>query len=220
MAGFSEKKKDMLVNLLASEYPGASSELAFANDYQLVVAVVLSAQCTDKKVNEVTAVLFKKYPSFKRLASADPEDIELIVRPINYYRTKARHIRALAEAVVLERGGLLPDKISELMTLPGVGRKTANVVVSERGTEPGLAVDTHVFRVARRLGIAKGSTPAEVEDELRRAFAQEHWRALHHGLILHGRRVCPARSPKCERCVLAAICKHASRSSRTSTARL
>ena len=220
MAGFPKKKKDLLVSLLAGEYPGASSELAFENDYQLVVAVVLSAQCTDKKVNEVTAVLFKKYRSFKKLASAAPEDIEVIIRPVNYYRTKARHIRDLAEAVVVEWGGLLPGTISELMTLPGVGRKTANVVVSERGTEPGLAVDTHVFRVSRRLGIAKGSTPAEVEDELRQSFPQDQWRALHHGLILHGRRVCPARSPKCEQCVLAAICQHASRSSRTSTARL
>lgn len=210
MARFSKKKKDLLLSLLAEAYPEAASELVFTNDYQLVVAVVLSAQCTDKKVNEVTAVLFKKYPSFQKLASGTLEDIEAIIRPVNYYRTKARHIRDLAESVVVRWGGELPETISELMTLPGVGRKTANVVVSERGTEPGLAVDTHVFRVSRRIGIASGTTPAEVEDELRQAFPQEHWRPLHHGLILHGRRVCPARAPKCGECVLAGICEYAS----------
>lgn len=203
-----------LLSLLAAEYPEAASELVFMDDYQLVVAVVLSAQCTDKKVNEVTAILFKKYPSFHKLAVAELEDIERIIRPVNYYRTKARHIRDLAESVMVRWGGELPETISELVTLPGVGRKTANVVVSERGTEPGLAVDTHVFRVSRRLGIASGSTPSEVEEELRRAFPQEHWRSLHHGLILHGRRVCPARAPKCDQCVLAGICQHTSRTKR------
>lgn len=217
MVRVSKKKKDLLLSLLAREYPEAASELVFNNDYQLVVSVVLSAQCTDKKVNEVTAVLFKKYPSFQTLASADLEDIERIIRPVNYYRTKARHIRELAESVVITWGGELPETMSDLVTLPGVGRKTANVVVSERGTEPGLAVDTHVFRVSRRLGIASGTTPAEVEDELKGAFAQEHWRPLHHGLILHGRRVCPARSPKCHECVLASICHYASRSGRTTS---
>lgn len=213
MGQFSKKKKDLLLSLLAKEYPEAASELVFTNDYQLVVAVVLSAQCTDKKVNEVTAVLFKKYPSFQKLALAAVEDIEAIIRPANYYRTKARHIRDLAETVVVQWGAELPGTISELMTLPGVGRKTANVVVSERGTEPGLAVDTHVFRLSRRLGIASGDTPGEVEDELRRAFPQETWRPLHHGLILHGRRVCPARAPKCGECVLAGICAYAVESS-------
>jgi endonuclease-3 len=187
-------------------YPNPKSELIFSDDYQLVVAVVLSAQCTDKKVNQVTPTLFERYTTFYSLASGSVAEIEAIIRPINYYRTKARNIRALAEQVVEHWGGRLPAAIDDLQTLPGVGRKTANVVASERGTEAGLAVDTHVFRVSRRLGLARGKDAREVEEELRRQFPKKRWRDLHHSLILHGRAVCTARNPRCNDCVLSSLC--------------
>ncbi len=191
---------------LAAAYPNPKSELNFSDDYQLVVAVVLSAQCTDKKVNQVTPTLFERYTTFQSLAAGSVEEIEAIIKPINYYRTKARNIRALAEQVVERWGGQLPATIDDLQTLPGVGRKTANVVASERGTEAGLAVDTHVFRVSRRLGLARGKDAREVEEELRGQFPKKRWRALHHSLILHGRAVCTARNPRCDECVLSALC--------------
>jgi len=208
MRQFSAKKKARLLSLLELEYPEAKSALYFVDDYQLIVAVVLSAQCTDKKVNEVTPHLFARWPSFQALAIADEKELASIIRPINYYLTKARNLKSLAELVVMEWGGNLPGTIDELVLLPGVGRKTANVVVSERGTEPGLAVDTHVFRVSRRLGIAQGATASLVEEELRSGFPSAEWRSLHHRLILHGRAVCIARRPRCESCCLLSLCKY------------
>jgi endonuclease-3 len=202
----------MLLQLLSFEYPNPASELNFSNDYELVVSVVLSAQCTDKKVNEVTERLFKRFKNFQELAQADINDIEEIIRQVNYYKTKAKNIRELAEIVTTTHGGRLPDLINELMTLPGVGRKTANVVASERGSEPGLAVDTHVFRVSKRLGLTSGETPTQVEEELRASFKSDDWRTLHHCLILHGRRICKARSPLCKECSLTEICRNAPRS--------
>ncbi len=203
---FSRQKRESLMKRLAAAYPNPKSELNFSDDYQLVVAVVLSAQCTDKKVNQVTPTLFERYTTFQSLAAGSVEEIEAIIKPINYYRTKARNIRALAEQVVERWGGQLPATIDDLQTLPGVGRKTANVVASERGTEAGLAVDTHVFRVSRRLGLARGKDAREVEEELRGQFPKKRWRALHHSLILHGRAVCTARNPRCDECVLSALC--------------
>ena len=208
MRQFSPKKKAQLLSLLEVEYPEAKSALDFVDDYQLVVAVVLSAQCTDKKVNEVTPHLFERWPSFQALAVADEKELASVIRPINYYLTKARNLRGLAELVVIQFGGALPGTIDELVLLPGVGRKTANVVVSERGTEPGLAVDTHVFRVSRRLGIAQSATASLVEEELKISFPSAQWRSLHHRLILHGRAVCIARRPRCESCCLRLLCKH------------
>ena len=207
MRQFSAKKKAQLLSLLEVEYPEAKSALDFVGDYQLIVAVVLSAQCTDKKVNEVTPHLFARWPSFQALAVSDEKELASIIRPINYYLTKARNLRGLAESVVIQWGGALPGTIDELVSLPGVGRKTANVVVSERGTEPGLAVDTHVFRVSRRLGIAQGASASVVEEELRGGFPSGQWRSLHHRLILHGRAVCIARRPRCESCCLRSLCK-------------
>lgn len=203
---FSRQKRERLMKRLEAAYPNPKSELIFLDDYQLVVAVVLSAQCTDKKVNQVTPTLFERYTTFYSLASGSVAEIEAIIRPINYYRTKARNIRALAEQVVEHWGGRLPAAIDDLQTLPGVGRKTANVVASERGTEAGLAVDTHVFRVSRRLGLARGKDAREVEEELRRQFPKKRWRDLHHSLILHGRAVCTARNPRCNDCVLSSLC--------------
>jgi endonuclease-3 len=187
-------------------YPDPRSELDFCDAYQLAVAVVLSAQCTDKKVNEVTPALFRRYPSFARLAAAKVSDIEKIIRPVNYYRTKARNLVSLARTVVEEPGGELPATHSGLIALPGVGNKTANVILSELGQARTFPVDTHVFRVSKRLGLARGETVEEVERELRALFDPRHWRNLHHWLIFHGRRVCKAGRPLCEACALCDIC--------------
>lgn len=202
-------KKQRLVSLFQSLYPTTGSELNFQNPYQLVVAVSLSAQCTDKKVNEITPILFSAYPDFKSLAAADVLDVEKIIRPINYYRTKSKNITNMAQKVITEFNGVLPKTHEELVTLPGVGRKTANVVLGELKITPAIPVDTHVFRVSKRLGIASGNTPDAVEAELQKAFPPELWYNLHHWLIYHGRRVCKAQRPLCSECALREICPSA-----------
>ena len=195
-----------ILEKLRELFPEAASELTFDSPFQLVIAVMLSAQCTDKKVNEVTPTLFAKYPNFAKLAKADPDAVAKILRPINYYQTKTKHAIAAAKLVIEEFKGELPITHDELLTLPGVGRKTANVVLSELGHEHALAVDTHVFRVAKRLGLAVGENVRTVEDELKIHFKKEEWRDLHHGLILHGRRTCKARTPECSACALEPLC--------------
>lgn len=195
-----------LLQALAKLYPNPGSELNFSNEYELVVAVVLSAQCTDRKVNEVTPKIFAKYPDFSALANAKLQALERIVRPINYYRTKSRNLIELGRLVSSSFKGELPHTIDELVTLPGVGHKTASVVVSELGHGHALAVDTHVFRVSQRLGLARGNNVKQVEQALKDKFPPELWRSLHHWLILHGRRVCKAQRPLCDDCELAQNC--------------
>jgi endonuclease-3 len=200
-----KKQKKVLIQALKSMYPDASSELNFDNPYQLIVAVMLSAQCTDKKVNEVTTLLFEKFPSFTALKKARLSQLETLLRPINYYKTKAKNLLNTAKEIS-NRGGSLPASRQELESLPGVGRKTASVVLGELGIEPSLPVDTHVYRLARRLGLSKALNRDRLEEDLRRQFAPSEWRALHHMLIYHGRRVCKAVRPLCSECRLSAIC--------------
>lgn len=200
------KRKQALLEQLAVLYPEPKSELNFSNAYELLVSVVLSAQCTDKKVNDTTPALFKKYSNFKLLAKASLDDVEDLIRPINYYKTKSKNIVSTAQIITAEWNGELPRTMEGLTTLPGVGRKTANVVLGELGIEPSLAVDTHVFRVSRRLGVASGENPTEVEMSLKKGFPPATWRDLHHQLIFHGRRVCKARNPACGECTLAPSC--------------
>ena len=200
------KRKQALLEQLAVLYPEPRSELNFSNAYELLVSVVLSAQCTDKKVNDTTPALFKKYSNFKLLAKASLDDVEALIRPINYYKTKSKNIVSTAQIITAEWKGELPRTMEGLTTLPGVGRKTANVVLGELGIEPSLAVDTHVFRVSRRLGVASGENPTEVEMSLKKGFPPATWRDLHHQLIFHGRRVCKARKPACGECTLAPSC--------------
>lgn len=200
----SDKKK--LLSLFAKLYPGARSELNFSNDYQLIVAVILSAQCTDKKVNEVTPKLFERCGSFEALCRVKLETLEAIIRPVNYYKTKAKNLKAMACMVVSDFSGQLPATHEELRLLPGVGQKTANVIQCEQGEIPALPVDTHVFRVAQRLGLAHGKTPEAIEEGLKGEFASKHWRNLHHYLIWHGRRVCKAQRPLCAECGVATLC--------------
>jgi endonuclease-3 len=198
--------KSRLLTLLSALYPDPKSELCFTNTYQLIVSVILSAQCTDKKVNEVTPTLFSKFRAFSELAKATLSEVEGILRPINYYRTKSKNIIEMARMVCSDYNGELPDTMEDLITLPGVGRKTANVVLGEREITPSLAVDTHVFRVSRRLGLSRGETPDDVERSLKRSFPPSSWRNLHHQLIFHGRRVCKARKPLCGECALFELC--------------
>lgn len=195
-----------LIEIFEDLYPNPSSELNFSNDFELVVAVVLSAQCTDKKVNQVTTDLFTSFPDFISLGLAKVSSVENIIRPINYYKTKAKNIISLSKIVVNEFNSELPKSFDQLMSLPGVGRKTASVVLGELGIDKTFPVDTHVFRVSKRLGLAKGSTPDEIEVKLRKRFDSSLWRKLHHWLIFHGRRVCKARAPNCQACKLNQFC--------------
>ena len=200
------KKTSSILKVLSQMYPNAKAELNFQNDYELIIAVVLSAQCTDKKVNQVTPLLFKNYPNFKALSKAKIGDIETIIREVNYYKTKAKNIITLASQITNNFKGKLPSDLDTLQTLAGVGRKTASVVLCEKGTTPALPVDTHVLRVSNRLGLSDGKTPLAVEADLRDLFPPSTWHDLHHELILHGRRICKARQPLCEVCDLKKYC--------------
>lgn len=190
-------------------YPAASSELNFHNEFELLICVMLSAQCTDKKVNQVTPELFSRYPDFAALKRARLASLEAIIRPINYYKTKAANLKKTAELVLTNFGGKIPRTHQELLTLAGVGNKTANVVLGEFGAAHTLPVDTHVFRVSKRLGLASGKTVEAVEEELKKLFKPDSWRNLHHCLILHGRRICKARKPHCSECILNQYCPSA-----------
>lgn len=184
--------------------------LGHANAFQLLVATILSAQATDAKVNELTPELFRRFPSPEALASADVGEVEALIRPINYYRTKARHLVALARALVERYSGRVPERMEDLTSLPGVGRKTANVVRSEAfGATDGIVVDTHVRRVAQRLGLTVHDDPDRIEQDLLASVPPEERRAFALRLIQHGRTVCTARAPRCDVCGLADLCPSA-----------
>lgn len=192
---------------LEREYPDAHCELDHANAYQLLVATILSAQCTDRRVNQVTPALFARYPAPAALASADPAELEALIRPTGFFRTKTKSLIGMATGVVERFGGEVPRTLEALITLPGVGRKTANVILGVAFDSPeGVVVDTHVGRVSRRLGLTTHDDPVQVERDLMRTFSPEDWTALSHLLIFHGRRVCVARRPRCAACVLNDIC--------------
>ena len=191
---------------LETAYPEAQCALEHADPFQLVVATILSAQCTDARVNATTPALFARYPDAAALAAADPAELEALVHPTGFFRNKARNLIGLGKALVERHGGQVPSGAAELAALPGVGRKTANVVLANAFGVPALAVDTHIFRLARRLGLSQASTPEKVEADLCAAFPRTSWIALHHKLIWHGRRVCAARAPHCEACSLRDLC--------------
>ena len=204
-----KKKYAFLINYFEKHMPVAEPELQYTNSYELLVAVVLSAQCTDKRVNMVTPALFQRYPTPFELAKASVEDIYEHIKSVSYPNNKAKHLKGLAEALVERFNGVVPDNMEELQMLPGVGRKTANVILAVIFNQPAFAVDTHVFRVANRLGIVvNADTPLKVEQQLTEAFPDELIPKAHHWLILHGRYVCLARKPKCEECGLTEICEY------------
>jgi endonuclease III len=191
---------------LRALYPDARTELHFGTPFQLVIATLLSAQATDVSVNAATPALFERYPTPEAMAAAAPEEVEPFIRTIGLFRTKAKNAVAAARRIAEVYGGEVPRTMDELLTLPGVGRKTANVVLSNAFGLPAIAVDTHVGRLSRRLGFSKHQGPDGVERDLMRLFPSEEWVFLHHALILHGRRVCMARAPRCAACAVSALC--------------
>ena len=198
--------------------PEAQTELQYSNPYELLVAVMLSAQCTDKRVNQVTPALFAAYPSVELLAAAEPEEVLRFVSSVSYPNSKSRHLVAMARRLQADFGGTVPSDIDDLQTLPGVGRKTANVIASVVFHQPALAVDTHVFRVANRIGLTHDSkSPLQTERELVKHIPPEKIPIAHHWLILHGRYVCQARKPRCGECGIADLCDYRRRSLRASS---
>jgi len=192
--------------ILTRTYPEIRCELDFKNPLQLIVATVLSAQCTDKRVNKVTPALFKKYKSAKALAGADIAELEELIFTTGFYRAKARHIKGLATKLVTEFDGEVPATLEELVTLPGVGRKTANVVLGHGFDIPGITVDTHFGRLSRRFGWTKEMDPVKVEKIVGELIPQKEWTNLSQRMIWHGRRICHSRKPACGACPLAKIC--------------
>lgn len=206
-----EKKElfEKVIGFFQKEMPIAETELDYQNPYQLVVAVILSAQCTDKRVNQITPELFKRFPTPDSLAAVDSAEVYEYIRSCSYPNNKAKHLVAMARMLVADFGGTIPDDIDELQKLPGVGRKTANVIASVIYSKPTMAVDTHVFRVAARIGLTTNAkNPLDTERQLLEYFPEELLGIAHHWLILHGRYVCIARSPKCEKCGLKDVCRY------------
>jgi endonuclease-3 len=199
-----------VVTRLKAEYPDARTELDWKNPLELLVATMLSAQTTDVQVNRVTQSLFAKYRTAEDYAHADPSELEEDIRPTGFYRNKARSLRNMADALVEEHGGEVPSTMQELVALPGVGRKTANVVLGNAfGVDEGIVVDTHVRRVSGRLGLTENKDPVKIEQDLMKVVPEEDWTVFSHLLILHGRRTCKARKPDCPNCVLNDICPSA-----------
>ena len=203
-----KERYEFVINWFKKNMPDAQTELHYTNPYELLVAVILSAQCTDKRVNIVTPALFNQFPSAEHLAIAEFEDVEPFIRSISFANNKTRHIIGMAKMLVHDFKSKVPDTIEELVRLPGVGRKTANVIISVVYEKPGMAVDTHVFRVSERIGLSTNAkTPLQTEQQLVANIPQELLAIAHHWLILHGRYTCVARRPKCENCGLTKVCK-------------
>ena len=196
-----------IVGWFEANRPVAETELHYGNSFQLLVAVILSAQCTDRRVNIVTPPLFERFPTPQDLAAATFDEVFPYVKSVSYPNSKANHLIAMAQKLVADFGGEVPSDIDALMSLPGVGRKTANVIASVVYDQPVIAVDTHVFRVSHRLGLSDGKTPLEVERDLERHIPADRRAIAHHWLILHGRYTCTARNPKCADCGLAEWCR-------------
>ena len=195
-----------MASRLAVLYPGAECELTHSNPYELLAATILSAQCTDARVNMVTPALFKKYPTPKALSEADPAELEVIIKSTGFYQSKAKNLIGMGRAVIERFDGVIPHELEDLVTLPGVGRKTGNVLRSVVFDLPGLAVDTHVGRLSRRLALTTEEDPVKVEKVLNAFLPPEEWGRFSLRLILHGRRVCDAKKPKCDICELEDIC--------------
>jgi endonuclease III len=198
-----------VIDWFKKNMPEAETELKYTNPYELLVAVILSAQCTDKRVNMVTPALFEKFPTPEILAKAEFEDVEPLIRSVSFANNKTRHLIGMAKMLMERFGGEVPDNMDDLVLLPGVGRKTANVIISVVFEQPGMAVDTHVFRVSARIGLTThAKTPLQTEQQLVANIPKDLIRIAHHWLILHGRYTCVARRPKCETCGLKPACKY------------
>lgn len=202
-------KRAQILAELKRLYPEARPELHFSNPYETLVATILSAQCTDKQVNKVTPALFARYPSVQAMAEASVEDVYAMVKSCGF-KSKSANIVESCRQLMLRHGGEVPQSMEALTALPGVGQKTANVVLANAFGVPAIAVDTHVFRVSNRLGLAKAKNVELTEKQLQKAIPRQDWVAAHHWLIYHGRRVCHARSPQCEACSLRPLCPYGS----------
>ena len=202
-------KYSFFIEHFEENMPVAESELNFENPYQLIVAVILSAQCTDKRVNMTTPALFERYPDAETLSKAAVEDIYELIKSISYPNNKSKNVLGMAKVLMSDFNGVVPDDVDKLQTLPGVGRKTANVVASVAFNKPAMAVDTHVFRVSARIGLTKNAkNPLETEKQLVKHIPESVIPKAHHWLILHGRYVCKARKPECEKCGINTICEY------------
>ena len=206
-AAVEEARRDHILRELDRLYPDADCALYFRNAFELLIATILSAQSTDKIVNQVTPVLFAKYPSPEALAQAEVNDLETLIHATGFFRNKARNLLRCAQVLTTQYRGIVPQTMAELVALPGVGRKTANVVLGNAfGINAGVVVDTHVQRLAQRLGFTKHESPEKIERDLMASISQTTWTKFSHRLILHGRQVCSARNPRCTDCSLARYC--------------
>lgn len=205
-----KERYDFFIDYFSKNQPEAETELDYENPFQLLVAVVLSAQCTDKRVNIVTPALFETFPTAEHLSKSDFDELFPYIRSISYPNNKTKHLLGLGKMLVEDFGSAVPSDLDELQKLPGVGRKTANVIASVVYNQPTMAVDTHVFRVSKRLGLVtqNAKTPLEVEKQLMKHIPKEHVPKAHHWLILHGRYVCLARTPKCKECTISLMCRY------------
>ncbi len=203
-----QQRFEKIIDYFSKHNPSAETELEYTNPYELIVSVVLSAQCTDKRVNMTTPALFKKFPTVQDLARSTSEEVFPLIRSISYPNNKAKHLVGMAKMLVNDFGGVVPSEVDELQKLPGVGRKTANVVASVVYDKPTMAVDTHVFRVSARLGLTvNAKNPLQTEMQLIKYIPEDKIAIAHHWLILHGRYVCVARNPKCGECGIRKYCK-------------
>jgi endonuclease-3 len=203
-----KERYQLFVSHFAKKQPNAETELNYNNPYQLLVAVILSAQCTDKRINQVTPALFQRFPDARALADATPDIVFDYIRSVSYPNNKAKHLVGMANMLVNKFNNIVPSEIEQLQKMPGVGRKTANVIASVIYDAPAMAVDTHVFRVANRIGLTTGKTPLAVERDLVKNLPEHTIGMAHHWLILHGRYVCVARNPKCSICEITHFCRY------------
>lgn len=196
-----------VLRILSETYPDAKPELDFSNPFELLIATILSAQCTDKQVNKCTPALFRDHPNAASMAEMTPDELSVYIKPCGFFNTKAKNIIAACKELAEKYGGEVPADRDALEALPGVGRKTANVVLSNAFGVPAIAVDTHVFRVSNRLGLAEAKTVEQTEIQLMQHIPMDSWSIAHHYLIFHGRRICSAKKPNCECCTLRELCK-------------
>jgi endonuclease III len=207
VAGTDPKRVATVLAKLDEAYPNATCELKHENAFQLLIATILSAQCTDVRVNQVTETLFKKYPDWKAFAYATPSDLEQEIRPTGFFRNKTKSVMGASKAIIDKFGGEVPRTMEEILTLPGVARKTANVVLGTAyGIASGVVVDTHVLRLSNRLDLSQNEDPKNVEQDLMKIIPREKWIQFSHQLIWHGRRICHARRPKCIECNMESLC--------------
>ena len=205
------KKQDAInmVKILKETYPDATCSLDFKTPFELVIAVMLSAQCTDERVNKTTPYLFKKYPTIESFANCDINELEEIIHPCGFYKNKAKNAKACAQKLLSDFDGIVPQTMEELITLPGVGRKSANVILLEVfGIANGIAVDTHAKRISNKIGLSNEKEPEKIEQDLLKIFPKEYLKDINHLFVWHGRNTCIARSPKCDNCTINKYCKY------------